>query len=110
MRANLSKLTIGELLALYDAYAAASAAYASILSQPRSRGTIHDLIEELYDDTTREMQRIARHVSRRVPANPSEREAEGELLVQWHLACGGWRDLVAAVRENFEPLCEGSAS
>ena len=102
MSTDLSKFTIRQLLALYDAHAAAADAYLSILAQPRAEGAVYGLIKELLDTSNDHRQAIARHAEGRSPASRAEREAKGELLVQWNLACGGWTDLVAVVRENFE--------
>jgi len=99
---DFAALTIRQLLALYDAHAAAADAYLSILAQPRAEGAVYGLIEGFFDACNDHKQAIARHVEGRSPASPAEREAKGEILVQWNLACGGWRDLVAVVRENFE--------
>ncbi|WP_133767912.1 hypothetical protein [Enterovirga rhinocerotis] len=105
--ADLVRLTIPQLLALYDAHAAAMEGYRAVQAQPRAEGKAYAIIDALGDRCTGEMQRIADHVVTRSPADRTEREAKGELLVQWNLACGGWRDLVAAVRENFEPGLRG---
>ena len=99
---DFAALSIRQLLVLYDAHAAAADAYLSILAQPRAEGAVYGLIEELLDASNDHRQAIARHTEGRSPASPAEREAKGELLVKWNLACGGWTDLVAVVRENFE--------
>lgn len=100
--ADLAKLTFCQLLTLYDAHEAAAAAFIAIGNQPRSKG-IFGLLETKADSCTAEMQRIAEHVLEREPGSQWDRETKGELLVRWNIACGGWTDLVAAVRENFSP-------
>lgn len=110
MSTDLALLSFDELAKIYEAHGAAQEAALAVTMQPCVTARARDIIDALIDRSLNEMQRIAAHVAGRPANGVDERWAKGEILVRWKVTCGGWSDLVAVVRENFEALNAGGAA
>lgn len=101
--ANLSRLTIGDLEALYEAYQAAVAGFIGVLNQPRVlQGTVLcNVLTERQDEYHNVCDAIAREMMSRRPAHRSERYQRALFLIGHECRCGEGLKEIAALAADL---------
>lgn len=96
---RLAHLSIADLVALYDAFVAASDGVLCILNQPRTKDAAVDILDDEMERLDHQRDEVISAVRLRAPRTSDEIDQRAQLLVAWEASFQDWQAVLQVLTE-----------